>query len=512
MAPADQEVAEVEVRDYLRILRHRAGIVAATAAAVVALAMVWVALQDPSYRARARVLIRPDSSQSVFGNNARVADPNRFVQTEILVFESPAVRDLVRDRIGPVSAVRTRQVEQTDVIEVEATEADPQRAARVANAYAEAYIELRRTQAVDNVVAAVEQLQTKISELQREIDTTGGDRQRLLIDQQAAFRQKLDELQVDSSLQQSTARLVAAATAPGRAAAPAPVRTGVTALVFGAMLGIGLALAREYLDDSVRSADDLAGIDVPVLASIPVVPTWRTETEALVVSLDAPTSRPAEMFRTLRTSLEFLAMEHDISVVQVTSPGEGEGKSATVANLAVALARAGRRVVMVDCDLRRPRLHRYFETANDVGLTSVMAGAATLTNAVVPVPGLSRVLLLPAGPVPGNPSELLGGTRTGKLIDSLRGERAIVLVDSPPALPVADALLISRHVDATLVVCRAGRSTRRQVRRTIELITGVKGNIAGLVVNGVPEAAIEGRYGYSYREEGPGRRQASGGF
>jgi len=505
------EVVEIEVRDYLRILRSRAVLIAATAGAVLAVAMVWVAAQEPTYRARARVLVRPESSQSVFGSDPLLVDPNRFVETEVLVFESPAIRDVVRDRIGAAPRVDTRQIEQTDVIEVVASQSDARRAADVATAYANAYIDLRRTQAVEDVLAAVRQLQQQITELQAEIDTTSGDRQRLLIDQQAAFKRKLDELQVESALQQGTARLVAAATVPDRAASPAPLRTGITAVVFGAMLGVALALAREYLDDSVRSADDLAGVDVPILASIPAVSGWKSEADAQVVSLDAPTSRAAEVFRTLRTSLEFLAMERDVSVIHVTSPGQSEGKSATVANLAVALARAGRQVVMVDCDLRRPRLHEYFGTSNDIGLTSVMAGKAALPNAVVPVPDLSRVLLLPAGPVPGNPSELLGGARTGNLIDALRGDRTIVLVDSPPVLPVTDALLISRHADATLVVCRAGQSTRRQVRRTIELLSGVKATLAGLVVNGVAETALEGRYGYSYTdEEGPGRRHASG--
>jgi polysaccharide biosynthesis transport protein len=509
MAPPQGDVAELEVRDYLRILRRRGALIAITTGVVLALAMVWVAVQEPSYQARARVLVRPDRSQSVFNNNPRVADPNRFVQTEVLVFESPAVRDIVRGRLGAAPRVNTHQIDQTDVIEIVADAGEPRRAADLANAYAEAYIELRRRQAVGDVLAAVEQLQTKISELQREIDTAGGERQRLLIDQQAVFRQKLDELQVDSALQQSTARLIAGASVPRRAASPAPVRTGLTALVFGAMAGVGLALGREYLDDSIRTAEDLSGVEVPVLATIPAVAAWKSEEDALIVSLDAPTSRPAEVFRTLRTSLEFLAMERDVDVVHVPSPGQSEGKSATVANLAVSLARAGRRVVMVDCDLRRPRLHEYFHTSNHVGLTSVMAGAATLNDAVVTVPGLSRVLLLPAGPVPGNPSELLGAARTGRLIEALRGDRTTVLIDSPPVLPVTDALLIARHADATLVVCRAGQSTRRQVRRTIELLGGVKATLAGIVVNGVPETALEGRYGYGYGYE-PDERRAAG--
>ncbi len=500
-------VAELDLGAYWRALRRRRTLIAATTAVIVAAALAYTWVQPIRYEARAQVLVAVDSGPSVFRVAPPVVDPNRVLQTELLVFDSPQLRAGVRSRIGRAPAVSAHQVEQTDVIEVVATSRRAREAASIANAYATAYIDLRRDEAVSNVVAAAGQLQSKISDLQRQIDRAAGEAQTSLIDQQALFRQKLDQLQVDGALQASAARLISEASPPKRPVSPDRLRTGLVALVFGFAVAVGVALAVEYLDDSLRTVEDVQRIagGVGVVGIIPAVRQWKSEDDALVVSITAPQSPAAEAIRTLRTSLAFLAIEQNVTVLQMTSSDVGEGKSSAVANLGVALARAGRRVVVVDCDLRRPRLHRFFQVDAGVGLTSVLLGATDLAAAVVDVPGVPRLAVLPAGPAPADPSELLSSTRMGDVVAALRAEGATVVLDCPPVLPVADALAVAPLADATLVVCRAGRSDGKRLARCLEMLRQVRAPVAGIVLNAAP---VEVTYGRPYASRPPGRTDA----
>jgi capsular exopolysaccharide synthesis family protein len=352
-------------------------------------------------------------------------------------------------------------------------------------------------------------LQKQIDDLDRQVNNAASAAQEgvrrsvqpakdAIFGQQALFRQKLDQLQVDAALKSGGAQLVTRASPSSSPVSPRPVRSAIIAGFLGLLLGIGLAVLIDYLDDSVKTKDDLERIlpKVPVIGLIPAVPGWRPTDKPRVVSLDEPTSAAAEAYRTLRTSVQFLALEQPLRSLQVTSPGAEEGKTTTLANLGVALASAGHRVVIVCCDLRRPRVHEFFGLDNSIGFTSILLGSVPLSSAIQPVrrqPGLS---ILPSGQVPPNPSELLTSARTLEVFTSLQAEADIVLVDSPPVLPVTDALVLSGRVDATLVVSVAQVTTKKELARAIELLQQVDAPIVGTVLNGV---TAEGAYGYDYR-------------
>jgi non-specific protein-tyrosine kinase len=191
-----------------------------------------------------------------------------------------------------------------------------------------------------------------------------------------------------------------------------------------------------------------------------------------------------------------MGVERELQVIQVTSPSPGEGKSTTIANLAVALARAGQRVVVVCCDLRRPRIHQFFGVGNEIGLTSALLGERSTVEAVQAVPGLVNVVVLASGPVPPNPSELLAGGRLASILDGLRASADVVLVDCPPILPVTDAAVLANRVDGTLLVVAAGHTHQKELQRAVELLRQVDAPLLGCVLNGVSESA---GYGYSYR-------------
>jgi capsular exopolysaccharide synthesis family protein len=210
---------------------------------------------------------------------------------------------------------------------------------------------------------------------------------------------------------------------------------------------------------------------------------------------------PAEAYRSLRTSIQFLSLDRSIKSIQFTSPGASEGKTTTLANVAVAIAQAGQRVVVVCCDLRRPRLHEFFNMSNQVGFTSVLLGDATLREALQPVPGLEGLQILASGQIPPNPSELLSSARTAELLSTLADYADIVLIDSPPVLPVTDAVVLAGQVDATVLVAAAGRSTQSHVSRALEVLGRVEAPIAGLVLNRASESVSFSYYRYAYGTE-----------
>ena len=236
-------------------------------------------------------------------------------------------------------------------------------------------------------------------------------------------------------------------------------------------------------------------MQLPVLGVLPRVARRRHGDGILV--LDSPKSASAEAYRTLRTSLMFMAMEDSTTCIQFTSPTWGEGKTTVVTNLAAAFAQAGQRVILLDCDLRRPMVHEAFGLSNDRGFSSVLSGDCALADAVVNLEKEPFLAFLTAGPVPPNPSELLNSDRAKEILATLRENCDLLLIDSPPVLPVTDALVVSGHVDATLLVARTKRSTRRQVARADELLRQVKAPLRGVVFNGVKDAS-GGGYGYGY--------------
>ena len=508
----------LQPRDYVRILRRRRWTITAGVIAVVAATVLFSFLQTPVYEASTRLLLRPNVS--VF--QAEQAASPVLVQTQIELIRSEQVRELVRERLGRnAPSVSASSVGDTAVVEVTAESTEPTEAARIANAYADAYVEFNQRQTTDAIVEGSKEIQARLDVLLKEIAAIDGriaalpgcggpnppreceERERLSQNRDALFsevvplRTRLNELQVGPS-QNSGPQVIARAFIPSEPARPRPVRNAVLGLGVGLLFGVGLAFAAEHFDDSVRSKEDLerAARDLPVVGTIPAVPSWKNRSQTVVMSVTDPTSAVAEAYRSLRTAVRFLTLDRSVRVIQVTSPNVSEGKSTTVANLAVALARAGERVVVVCCDLRRPRLHHFFGLSNDVGFTSVIMGAVPLSAAVQPVPGHDRLLLLASGELPPNPSELLSSTRARQVFQALQKEASVVLVDCPPVLPVTDAAVLSSQCDATLVVATVGTTGKKEVERSLELLRQVNAPLLGMILNGT---TAETGYAYVYR-------------
>ena len=500
MSPRDQR-ARMEVWDYLGVVRRNLLIVLGVTVLVTGSALALSTLQDPTYTSKGRLLVQQGAS--VFGTQERVASSD-FVQTEIQFLKSDGVRDLVRERLGTAPEVEAAQVGTTTVVEVAAEGATASRAKETADAYMNGYLSYRRQVAVDAIAVTSRQVQAAIEDLQRQIDAlstqlrtvtcppTGACAERTAIEQdrdarveeQVPFRQRLSQLNIDAS-SINVGSVVVPAKAPSDPTSPNPVRNGAVALVLGALLGVGLALLHEFRNDSVRDSEDLerSTPDTTVLAVIPHGAEATDAPTSNVITISDATSPSAEAYRSLRTSIRFLAVDRDVRSIQVTSAGDAEGKTTTAANLAVVLARAGELVIMVDCDLRRPRLHEYFGVPNDVGLTSILLGEANPADALVHVTEDRRLWLLPAGPRPPNPSDLLSSARATELLGKLQRQASMVVIDCPPVLTVSDAAIVSGKVDGTIVVVRAGVSSRKKVARAVDFLRQIGAPLLGTVLH-----------------------------
>jgi capsular exopolysaccharide synthesis family protein len=202
-----------------------------------------------------------------------------------------------------------------------------------------------------------------------------------------------------------------------------------------------------------------------------------------LVTITEPSAPASEAYRTLRTNLQFASLDNQLRTLLVTSPGPGEGKSTTLANLAVTMAQVEQRVIVVDCDLRRPHLHQVFSLSNEAGLTTMMVDDQALEHAPLQETDVKGLRLLSSGPLPPRPSDLLGSKRMDKVIERLLAEADMVLFDAPPIMIVPDAVVLSTKVDGTLLVVSAGDTKREHVQRAIERLRKVNGHIVGVVLN-----------------------------
>lgn len=501
---------EVGLRDYLGVARRRKWTIVATTMLVGGTALAVAVFETPRYRASAELLISPKGSETLFSpdGGAVFSDPRRAVATEIKVLTSSAVEDQVARRLGSTEQVTASGSPEDNVVTVRAVDEDPQRAAEIVNTYIASYIAYRREASVQDSANAQAEILRKVEEKQRQIellDAQPGPRdtpdrvaeRTSLVNQQNLFREQLDQLQVSASLNSGGAQLITPGTAPDDPFEPRPVRSAITSLVLGLMVGTALAFLIDYFDEALRTIPDVerATQGLAVLGVIPLAPRGRNAQAPGTVTRTDPGSPAAEAYRSLRTSIQFLSLDAPLATLQLTSARSSEGKTSTVTNLAVAMADTGQRVVLVDCDLRRSRAHEFFGLSNELGFTSVLLGELPLSAALQDVPGVKGLRLLASGPRPPNPSELLSGRRAEEVLSAVRADADVVLIDSPPVLPVSDAVALAARVDATLVVVDAASTKRKSVQRAMELLRRVDAPVIGAVLNC---ARAEDAYGYGY--------------
>lgn len=450
----------MELQDYLRIFRKSWILILALTVAGAGLGLIYALVATPVYTASARVFVSTSGATTA----ADLQQGNTFTQQRVKTYaelvRTAAVLQPTIDALNINTSVAKLRGEvsasaplNTTVIDITVTNTDPVFAASLA------------TETADRLIEVVEQIETT--------DPSAGSPVRLTVVQEA--------------------EVPTAPTSPRKALSVA------LGLLLGLALGVGIALVRAGLDTRVRNERDLEQItDVPVLGGIVFDP--KASERPLIVHEDSHSPR-AENFRTLRTNLQFLDAGRADRAFVVTSPMAGEGKSTTTANLAIALAQAGARVLLVGADLRKPKMAAYMGIEGSVGLTDVLIGRVSLADATQRW-GKTDLFLLPAGQIPPNPSEILGSALMADLIRELHKQYDVVLYDAPPLLPVTDAAVLARLVGGALLVVAAGKTHAQQVDSALATLENVGAPLSGLVLTMLPtrgpDAYGYGRYGYAY--------------
>ena len=315
-----------------------------------------------------------------------------------------------------------------------------------------------------------------------------------------SLAKRINEVGVDASADSGKLNIsvLEVAQRETRPTSPNKPRTMAMALVLGLVLGLGLAFTREWTDHRLRSADEVMdALQLPVLGVVPHMTGKVSLIERGQNVRLQPMSETAEAYRTIRTAVFFAAPGEDMKTILVTSPAPGDGKTTSASNLAIALAQAGHRTLLLDADFRKPTQHKVFQIDPKVGLSSVIAGHVKLREAVrqTETPGL---YVLPCGPIPPNPSEILNGKRFAQVMEVLCNAFDRIVLDSPPVMPVTDARILAASADLTILVTRVDKSTERMSRHARDGLVSVGANILGVVVNDMSKRKREGYYGYGY--------------
>jgi capsular exopolysaccharide synthesis family protein len=445
----------MELSDYVRILRKNWLVIVVAALLGIGVGAAYSLTRTPQFTASSTVFVSTQASGTVQelqqGSNftqARVQTYVNLVTTPLVM--DPVIEQLRLDRSAAqlASGISAASPVNTTLITITVENADPALAADVANAVGESL--------------------TKVVE---KIETPNG-----------------------STISPVRLTRVKDATPPGSPSSPKTALNLAIGGLAGLVAGLVFAVLRMFLDTRVRSARDIEQVTpAPILGAIAFDP--RAKERPLIVHVD-PLSPRAETFRALRTNLQFLDMGGRASFV-ITSSVPTEGKSTSTINLAIALADAGKRVALIDTDLRRPKVAEYMGIEGGAGLTDVLIGRASISDVMQPW-GQRSLFVLPAGKIPPNPSELLGSKQMRALLEAFERDFDVVLCDAPPLLPVTDAAILAKATSGAIVVVAAGRTNRRQLSSAVDALQTVDAKVAGVVMSMVPTRGPDAYYSYGY--------------
>jgi len=518
------ETRHVSLRDYLRVLRNNRNAVVALTALMAGIAAAWSFSQEPTYVAQARVTFQEEGR-----SNAEAGlTPTQSQTADQLAAEGAAtmlsieVLQRVKRRLqGRRTLAELRSMLETGVdpssalVTVEAKANEKEFAAALANEVARGAVTIQKNTERKRYARNADRVERQYEKLRGE--GSAGSRTDIAL---ATLLDRISTLRT-LSLNATPARLAEAASIPDSPASPKPIRNTMLGGMLGLLLGIGFAFVRDSLDRRLRDQHEIQEtLDLPVVGMVRMEALGNA---AYVPNGRGPmTDQDVESFRILRTNLEFLDVDNPIKSVLVTSPLPEEGKSTVAASLAAANAAAGRRTLLVECDLRRPSLPERLAIKRSPGLSDYLAGQAsaseilqvvTLSEGDVPINGRAanrpatlaagKLVVIAAGSQSVRPAELLGSKRFRDFLEQVVAAYDTVVLDSPPLLSVSDTLEIVPLVDSVLLCIRADQTTRDQARAVKDALAHLPDRTTGIVVTGLKPGREHdyGYYSYAYYGE-----------
>jgi len=503
---------EVDLHVLIRSARRWWWILILVPLLTTALAIVYTKSQAPKYQADAQLFVNPSGDQTFDYNS--IMSAQQLTKTYQKLVKNSVVLDAAATALnngltsGQINdMVRASSDGQTQLLLVSAIDTDPVRAAAVANEVASQFAKYVKAQSSTSNGQTLDQLQAAFDQIDGQLKTTQTqiavlkaqkDAKTVAVQSQITTLQAtLDTLQPTyASLLTSlaTARAGSAvsldrvyvavpATAPGGPFAPNKMINLLLGIFAGAVLAAGLIRALVYFDNTVKMNSDFLGIaGAPLLTAVQSTKNLVAGRQQVFV-LDQPKSAAAEAIRLLRTNIEFASATKEIATIGVTSAKPGEGKSTIAANLAVTLAQAGFMVALLDTDLRRPAQHKIFGVANERGMSTLLTAADRPWSWAAHETMTPNLTLIPSGPLPPNPADLLSLDRLRQILTDMRGSFDVIVVDTPPVLAVSDPLIIAAHVDGMIVVAKSGKTRLDSLRAASETLQRGAIRIIGVVIN-----------------------------
>lgn len=484
------------------------------------------------YSASAQLLVDEAPGSGSGNDYSQVLLEQRLTQTYLEIMKTNPVLFETIDRLGLTSAngskmsvqelagkISVSAPQDTQILNVTIQDTDFERAATIANTLSEVFIEqnqerdaLRYADPIANWQSRSDELSDEIQSLEEQISTLGEPEtpadeavlsrlQTQLNGAQIQYTEafnNLNQLQVDQARESSNVVIIEKATPNGRPIRPRTLTNTLLAAVVGGMLSLGIIFLIEYLDDTIKTPDQIQEeTGLSTLGAIAYIKTKTDDFSERLITQLAPRDPISEAYRILRTNLSFSAVDGGLSNVLVTSSSPGEGKSTTAANLAVVLSQTGKKVIIIDADLRRPTQHKIFGVANNQGLTTAILDPQTPLSYHLQKTKIPELLILASGPIPPNPAELLNSQRMAHLLETLKNEADIVVFDTPPLLTVADAAILAPQVDGTILVVEAGQTKSVAIKQAVERLVKANAVIFGAVVN-LLKTDRGGYYNYYY--------------
>ncbi len=475
-------------REIFRLLWRRRWILLACMTLIPISVYLYSERLPKSYEATAVIQVQTIADpSSVLTNTGAIANSSaiaRLAETSGITDEID--RLLKRPEGTSRGAVLAAFDEETGFITITATADDRKTAAAIANAAGRALDQTRERRGVARANRAIKGVERDLGNLSRGTEA---------LTQRQQLSEQLQRLRTLRAAQGSNAQVIEPATPPADPVSPNPRRNAILAFVLATLLAVGLVVLVDRMDRRLRDASRVEQlVGVPLLAVIPkdAFPGGR------------PSKRHALAFQTLRDSLTYFNVDETLKSITVTSALKGEGKTTVATNLAVSMARANRKVILVDCDLRRPQIAARMGVEEAPGLSNVLLGAK-LESALREIPPFGPWLrVLPAGSPPPNPSELLGSRRMAALLAELEGMADIVVIDTTPLLVVSDVFPLLEQVSGTVVIARLDSTPRDSLSRMAEIIRTAGGRVFGATVTGAKGSSLRGYdYGYGYESEVP---------
>lgn len=538
--PQEEKPTAELITEYANLLWHWSWLLILFAVIAGGGAYYYSSLQTPQYQARALAMINVAPSSQEYMS---IYYGQQLAESYSQIMVTHPVQEAVAARLGLESltgSIKVSPIENTQLMDVIVTDTDPIRAALIANTLIEVFSEQIQADQASRYDESKQNLKSQLDVLDEQIQNTSADlaiigqeiqdintnltslrQQSTLLftpeeliaqnnkisqaetdlqtklSQQAQLQtvlqnyrtsysillQSYESIRLAESQSSSGILLKDPAVASSIPVQPQPIRSALLSAVVGLFIAVGIVFLKEFLDDSLRDPQEFSRRwGIPIIG---MITSFNTGNGYEMITAEEPRAPVSEAFRSLRTNIQFASVASPIHTLVVTSPSPSEGKTLVAGNLACVVAQGGHKVVVVDSDMRRPRVHQLFQLKNRLGLADQFLRPQNDLKDTLQPTGVKNLYALTSGSLPPNPSELLGSQRMIDIIHSLENQFDLVILDAPPSLVVTDANVLANRVDGVLLVIKPSISKRAEITQALEQLIQVKANIIGIVINGV---------------------------